>query len=294
MNAAQSSYQISTRNDPYVIYELIESATDSRVQICPERGGIVIGCQLNGEELLYLDRATFVDPKANIRGGIPVLFPICGQLVGGEYEWEGVTYKMRNHGVSRTEAWEVAEQSTDGQAALTVVQRSDATTLAAYPFEFELRFTYRLKDGKLTIAQSYRNLSDRPMPVQAGFHPYFATGDNKKLAYRSDATKLLDYNDNQVKPFDGTFDLNGKVESSALLDAKTPSISFPLRDAGTITLDYSEPFNKVVLWSVEGKPFICVEPWTALNEALNTREGLIMVQPGEALDLDLGISFEKK
>lgn len=294
MSTAESSYQITTRNDTFQIYELIESATESRVQICPERGGIVIGCQLNGVELFYLDRATFLDPKANIRGGNPVLFPICGQLVGGEYEWEGVTYKMRNHGVSRTEAWEVAAQKTDGEASLTVVQRSDATTLAAYPFEFELRFTYRLKNGKLNIEQSYRNLSDRPMPVQAGFHPYFATGENKKLTYRSDATKLLDYNDNQVKPFEGTFDLSGKVESSALLDAKTPSISFPLQDLGTVTLDYSEQFNKVVLWSVEGKPFICVEPWTALNEALNTKEGLIMVAPGESLHLDLGISFERK
>ncbi|CAM3754978.1 aldose epimerase [Cohnella lubricantis] len=294
MNAAESSYQITSRTDTFRIYELVESSTDSRVQICPERGGIVIGCQLNGKELLYLDRATFLDPKSNIRGGIPVLFPICGQLVGGEYEWEGVTSKMRNHGVSRTEVWEVAEQNKDGEASLTVVQRSDETTLAAYPFEFELRFTYRLKNGNLTIDQSYRNLSDRPMPVQAGFHPYFATGEGKKLTYRSDATKLLDYNDNQVKPFDGTFDLSGKVESSALLDAKTPSIAFPLADKGTITLDYSEAFNKVVLWSVQGKPFICVEPWTALNEALNTKEGLIMVAPGEALELDLNISFAKR
>jgi galactose mutarotase-like enzyme len=293
MSTTDTDYRVSSYTDQYRIYELTEASTDSSVQICPERGGIVIGCKLNGEQLLYLDRATFLDPNANIRGGIPVLFPICGQLAGGEYEWEGVTYKMRNHGVSRTAVWEVAEQNADGQASLTLVQRSDAQTLASYPFDFELRFTYRLKDGKLDILQSYRNLSDRPMPVQAGFHPYFATGDAKKLAYESDATKLLDYNDGEVKTFDGTVDLGGLVESVALLDARTPSIAFPLGDKGTVKLDYSEAFRTVVLWSVQGKPFICVEPWTAPNEALNRKEGLLMVAPGEALKLELGISYRR-
>ncbi|WP_035155646.1 aldose epimerase [Cohnella thermotolerans] len=293
MSTTDTDYRVSSYTDQYRIYELTETSTDSSVQICPERGGIVIGCKLNGEQLLYLDRATFLDPKANIRGGIPVLFPICGQLAGGEYEWEGVTYKMRNHGVSRTAVWEVAEQNADGQASLTLVQRSDAQTLASYPFDFELRFTYRLKDGKLDILQSYRNLSDRPMPVQAGFHPYFATGDAKKLAYESDAAKLLDYNDGEVKTFDGTVDLSGLVESVALLDARTPSIAFPLGDKGTVKLDYSEAFRTVVLWSVQGKPFICVEPWTAPNEALNRKEGLLMVAPGEALKLELGISYRR-
>lgn len=294
MNAANTPYRITATDDTYRIYELTESATDSLVRICPERGGIVIGCRLNGEELLYLDRETFLDPKANIRGGIPVLFPICGQLIGGQYEWDGVTYTMRNHGVSRTAAWEAAGQNTDGEASLTLVQRSDATTLAAYPFAFELQFTYRLRNGKLDILQSYRNLSEKPMPVQAGFHPYFATGDDKKLAYRSDATRMLDYNDGQVKPFDGTVDLGAAPESIALLDAKTPSTAFPLGDRGTVTLDYSEAFGTVVLWSVAGKPFICVEPWTALNEALNRKEGLLLIAPGEALELQFGISYEAK
>lgn len=292
MSTTESSYRISTYDDTYRIYELAEPSTDSVVRICPERGGIVIGCRLNGEELLYLDRATFLDPNANIRGGIPVLFPICGQLAGGEYEWEGVTYRMRNHGVSRTAAWEVADRKSEGEASLTLVQRSDETTLASYPFDFELTFTYRLKNGRLDIFQSYRNRSDRPMPVQAGFHPYFATGEGKKLAYVSDASKLLDYNDGQVKPFEGTVDLGGLVESVALLDPRTPSIEFPLGDRGTVRLDYSEPFRTVVLWSVEGKPFVCVEPWTALNEALNRKEGLILVAPGEDLRLELGISYK--
>ncbi|PWW02832.1 galactose mutarotase-like enzyme [Paenibacillus cellulosilyticus] len=288
----QTNYTIHHFVDGYPLIELKEAATRSRVVVCPERGAIVIHCELNGQELLYLDRDTFLNPQANIRGGIPVLFPICGQLVGGQYEWKGSTYQMKNHGVARVKPWEVIQSGTDNGAYVTLTLHSDEETLASFPFAFELQFTYRLKDGKLSIEQQYTNQSGEQMPMVAGFHPYFAT-DSKNLAYSSDATKLLDYNDNVEKPFNGTFDLNGLVESVALLDSKRPEIAFPLKSSGgRVHLSYSETFRYAVLWSVEGKPFVCVEPWTALNEALNDKKGLLLVEPGQALQLQMTIAYE--
>jgi galactose mutarotase-like enzyme len=268
---------------------LKDAHTDSLVRICPERGGIVIGCRLHDQELLYLDRETFLNPEANIRGGIPVLFPIAGQLIDGEYEWKGQTYRMKNHGFARILPWEVEAKNTDGSAAITLVLHSNAETLAAFPFEFELRFTYRLQDGVLSIEQQYVNRSQQEMPMVAGFHPYFAT-DGKNLAYGTDATTMLDYNDKKEKPFNGSLNLEGMVESAALLDARKPEIAFPLSESRTVRLTYSEQFRYVVLWSVEGKPFVCVEPWTALNEALNNKKELLMLAPGETQNLTLNIA----
>jgi galactose mutarotase-like enzyme len=287
----QSNYAVHTYVDGYPLIELTEAATQSRVVVCPERGAIVIQCELQGQELLYLDKETFLNPQANIRGGIPVLFPICGQLVGGQYEWKGSTYSMKNHGVARVKSWQVVDTGSDDGAYVTLVLHSDEETLASFPFAFELRFTYRLKDGKLAIEQQYTNQSEEQMPMVAGFHPYFAT-ESKNLAYASDATKLLDYNDHTEKPFNGTFDLNGLVESVALLDAKRREIAFPLNSkGGSVQLGYSDEFRYVVLWSVKGKPFVCVEPWTALNEALNDNKGLLLVEPGQALQLQMTIAY---
>jgi galactose mutarotase-like enzyme len=285
-------YEINQMIDGYPIYELKDANTDSLVRICPERGGIVIGCRLNGQELLYLDRESFLNPHANIRGGIPVLFPITGQLVEGQYEWAGQIYQMKNHGVARIHPWEVEANSTDGSASITLVLYSNSETLSAFPFEFELRFTYRLQNGELSIEQQYVNRSQREMPMVAGFHPYFAA-EGKNLAYGTDATTMLDYNDKRKKPFNGSLNLEDVVESFALLDARKPEITFPLSEGRNVRLIYSEEFRYIVLWSVKGKPFVCVEPWTALNEALNNKEGLLMVEPGEKLDLALHIAFEQ-
>ncbi len=286
-----TNYKINRLTDGFPLYELKDTSTDSQVRICPERGGIVISCRLHGQELLYLDRETFLNPQANIRGGIPVLFPIAGQLVNGQYEWGGQTYRMKNHGVARILPWEVEATGTDGSVSITLVLHSNAETLAAYPFEFELRFTYRLRNGILSIEQQYINRSQHAMPMVSGFHPYFAT-EGKNLSYGTDATRILDYNDKLEKPFNGSLNLEVMVESAALLDARKPEITFPLSEGRNVRLTYSDEFRYVVLWSVEGKPFVCVEPWTALNEALNDGEGLLMVAPGDTLDLTFNIAFE--
>lgn len=155
-----------------------------------------------------------------------MLFPICGFLSDGKYEWKGLTYAMKNHGVARTHPWEVAQSSEDGRASLTLKLKSGASTLEAFPFEFELLFTYSLKDAQLHIEQQYKkNLSSEAMPMYAGFHPYFAA-DRKDIAYDTDAASYMDYNDHLVKPYQGRLDLSTMVESANLLDARTRRISF--------------------------------------------------------------------
>ncbi|WP_040952074.1 aldose epimerase [Gorillibacterium massiliense] len=283
-------YQVSLHTDKYAIVELADTETNSIVRICPERGGIAINCTLHGKELFYLDKDTFYDPEANIRGGNPVLFPISGQLQGGQYEWEGVTYTMKNHGVARTNPWKVVSTKEDGEASVTLILQSSEETLKAYPFAFELLFTYRLQDGTLHIGQEYRNGSDQKMPMYPGFHPYFAA-DQKSIDYETDATRYLDLNDNQEKPIEGPISLENKVESFVLLGAVKPSITFEPVEGTRVRLDYSKAFKYVVLWSVEGNPFVCVEPWMAQTGELNRKNELVFVPPGETLEADLTISL---
>lgn len=289
-----SNYGVRSFQDTYTLYELTEQSTGSSVLVCPERGGIVIGCRLHGLELFYLDKSTFEHPTANIRGGNPILFPICGQLEELSYEWKGTSYRMANHGVARTSAWEVVGTGTDGEASITIRLQSNEQTLESYPFAFELIFTYALKDGQLHTRQQYRNLGDsEAMPFYAGFHPYFQIDSGKRIAYEADATRYLDYNDNEVKPFDGTVDLEGLVESVCLLDMKTSEISFPGAEGARVRMSYDDIFKYTVLWSVKDRPFVCVEPWMAKTGELNRQEELVMLEPGAELRANLTIGVER-
>ncbi|MFD0711945.1 aldose epimerase [Paenibacillus sp. GCM10027626] len=284
-------FTVQQHEDTYPLFTLTEEATDSAVTICPERGAIAIRCRLNGQELFYFDRDTFIKPDENIRGGNPILFPICGQLTDGRYEWEGVTYKMRNHGVVRNRPWEVVSASETDAAELTVRFRSNEDTRQEFPFDFELLFTYSLRNGELHLQQTYRNLSASGMPMYAGFHPYFSTS-SKKIVYGTDATRYRDYNDHTIKEINGPIDLNGVKESYILLDATRPDVTIPGPDGqGTIRITYSEQFKYIVLWQLDERPFICVEPWMALPYELNRKEELPLLEAGQTMEAQFSIGY---
>ena len=50
------------------------------IKFCPGRGGVITNWVSDGNEILYFDEKRFMDKTKSIRGGIPILFPICGNL----------------------------------------------------------------------------------------------------------------------------------------------------------------------------------------------------------------------
>lgn len=282
-------YTVRSYHDEFEIYEIRDGETGCWFNIAPERGAIVTSLGLAGKELLYLDEATFRDKQANVRGGIPILFPISGQLEAGKYTLDEQSFAMANHGVARTSAWTVRGVTEEGsRGAIALQLESSPQTRQSYPFDFELLFDFVLENGTFTIDQRYRNRSSQPMPMYAGFHPYFRSPE-KKLHYTTDATQYLDYNDMNVYPFDGFVDMEKRVESVVFLDAMKPRIAFEVPDQTKIELTYGSEFKYVVLWTVAGRDFICVEPWMAKNQALNTGEGLVFVEPGGELHTHMSI-----
>jgi galactose mutarotase-like enzyme len=286
-------YQIIQKADKYSSCELRETETNTWVTVSPGRGGIVTSYGVNGEEYLYLDQATLDDPKANIRGGIPILFPISGQLKDKTYEWAGIKYVLENHGVARNHPWEViGNEANADYAAITIKLLNTQETLVSYPFAFELIFTIKLSNQKLTIEQAYVNHSEQDMPMYPGFHPYFSV-DHKNNTFETDAEQII-YLQNGVKlAFTGEIDMAQLPESIALSKAKTKEISFQPKAGRRVRLSYGDEFDYVVLWSVDGKPFICVEPWMALTNELNVKRELTYVKPNETLKTFLRISVEK-
>ena len=55
--------------------------------------------------------------------------------------------------------------------------------------------------------------------------------------------------------------------------------------SGAMVVRGSEDFTHWVLWSIPGKDFVCVEPWTCPGNALNTGERLLVLAPGETRTL---------
>lgn len=277
----------------YKVYELRDESGSSWIKVAPERGGIITEFGVHGDNVLFMDEATFNDPATNVRGGIPVLFPICGQLANDQYQWNGKKYKIKPHGFARNLPWKVIRPENQEQAAITIELTQNETTREMYPFDFLLRFTYRLKGNQLTIDQEYHNHSDVMMPIYAGFHPYFKVGKKQNLVYESDGTIYLDYADLKIKPFSQTIDLSRVSIAKLILNqAKNKIVLHDPTLKHKISLTYSKEFKYPLLWTTEGKDFMCVEPFMAKMNALNTHEDLTLIKPGGVIRIGLTITVD--
>ena len=65
------------KNKGIYVFQLDEK---NYINFCPKRGGLVTNWVSGGNEILYFDEKRFIDKTKSIRGGIPILFPICGNL----------------------------------------------------------------------------------------------------------------------------------------------------------------------------------------------------------------------
>jgi len=273
-------YKVSSQQQQYNTYTLSDDSTNSQIEVVPERGGIVTSWRINDQEVFYLDTERFTHPDLSVRGGNPILFPLCGNLPNDTYAVDGKEYKIKQHGFARELPWTATTQSTDGKAGLTVELGSNEQTKVVYPFDFHLAFTYELRGNTLEIRQEYKNLSSTPMPFSSGFHPYFLCGDKNQLKVEIPSTS---YEDNRTKEnfaFDGKFNFDQDEIDSVFGNLASRSTSVVDSDRQLkIVIDYDDSYTYLVFWTVKGKDFYCLEPWTATRNALNTKEYLTVLAP---------------
>jgi len=274
------TFTITQNQNQYLTYCLKDEEADAYLEVVPARGGIITRWQICGEDLLYLDRERFKDPNLSVRGGVPILFPICGNLPDNTYQYEGRNYTLKQHGFARDLPWQVSKQSSETAASLTLELNSNEATRQVYPFDFQLIFTYQLQGNSLRIHQKVINLSPEKMPFSIGFHPYFQVTDKTRLSFDIPSSQYLDQRSKTLHSYSGHFDFN--LEE---IDAAFPQItrhqsgfsdSYHQRQ---IVLSYDDLYTTIVFWTLKDKNYICLEPWSAPRNALNTGEHLTYLEP---------------
>ncbi|NJK39039.1 MAG: aldose epimerase [Oscillatoriales cyanobacterium RM2_1_1] len=282
---------IAVEQQQYKTYILSDG--ESQVQIVPERGGILTEWQMDGQPIFYLDRERFTDPALSVRGGIPLLFPICGNLVEDSYTLNGQSYSLKQHGFARTSSWTVAQQHTEAGASLTVSLKSNPETLASYPFEFELNYIYTLRGNTLELRFRHTNLSSTAMPFATGIHPYFFVSDKAKLQVELPTTQFKIKGNETLQEFSGTFDFSQEEIDYAFTNLTGQTATVIDQSRGLkLTLTYDNHYSTLVFWTVKGKDFYCLEPWTAPRNALNTGEALLTVQPDDTVETMISMMIE--
>ncbi|MEA5502905.1 aldose epimerase [Halotia wernerae UHCC 0503] len=274
-------FTIALQQQQYKTYILSDETAGSQLEVVPERGGIITRWRVQGQEIFYLDTERFTNPDLSVRGGNPILFPICGNLPDNSYTHNGKQYNLKQHGFARDLPWEATDQVTQNQASLTLALNSTEQTKAVYPFDFQVIFTYKLQGNTLEIQQEYKNLSSIQLPFSTGFHPYFSVKDKTQLKFEIPSQEYQDQRSKEIHRFNGNFDFNLDEIDVAFKELTSQSATVIDNSRKLkLTLDYGKEYPILVFWTLKGKDFYCLEPWTAPRNSLNTGEHLTVLEPG--------------
>ncbi len=283
-------FTVTTREGTLETVELRDEQSRSMARLSPSRGGLVTRLSLLGNHLFFLDESTLRDTAKNVRGGNPVLFPSPGKLEGDAWSYQGKKGSLKQHGFARNLPWEVASDVTAPQkddARVTLRLVSNDETRAAFPWDFRADYTYILKGNVFRIEQRFENTTSAhstPMPFGAGFHPYFHVrqadkagtkiGSPAKRAFDNVTKKTVDVPDSGIDLTQAEVDLHLEDHGEGPCTLVLPG--------RTITLRGSPDFTRWVVWTVAGKDFVCVEPWTCPGNALNSGKSLMTLAPGQS------------
>ena len=95
--------ELSNKDQGIFVFELDKN---NYIKFCPERGGVITNWVSDGNEILYFDETRFMDKTKSIRGGIPILFPICGNLNTSNSVFGNGYLQLPQHGFARDLKWQ--------------------------------------------------------------------------------------------------------------------------------------------------------------------------------------------
>jgi len=230
------------------------------IKFCPERGGVIKNWVSDGQDILYCDEKRFMDRAKSIRGGIPILFPICGNLSISSSVFGKDYLQLMQHGFARDLQWQFSFD--ENKKSLCLFLNESKKTKKYYPFDFDLRVEVILKINCLEFEITINNKTDIAMPINFGLHPYFNVSDFKNLEFLDNPLNCQNQEKNIIS---NTFDELKNVHLGVDLLMYTSGRT-AFRDKvykREVTLNHPYPFDLGVIWSDPPRKMICLEPWTS-------------------------------
>jgi galactose mutarotase-like enzyme len=210
------------------------------------------------------------------KGRAPILFPIIGELSGGQYTLDGKTYRLPRHGFARDRLFELV---TATPATAQFRLRSDDETLQVYPFHFELVVAFSIAGAALTMTALIKNRGASDMPASFGFHPALRwplpygelrsrhairfDHDEPAPVRRLDARGLLRKSPVPT-PVEGRVlrlrdDLF--VDDALIFDRlQSRHLWYGAETGPQVQIDFPDT-PCLAIWTKPGADFVCIEPW---------------------------------
>lgn len=256
----------------------------------------------NGKEYLWNGDPKFWGRRA------PALFPICGSLKDNKYMYDGKFYSLNQHGFAKLSEFTVVEK-TDDSAEFSLCANEE--TLKVYPFNFDLRIRYTLKELSIEIQYKVINNDSKDMYFSIGSHEGYMCEEGFW-----DYTLEFEKNENLISAdVDGSLLCERKVnlgenvkelklsnelfniDSLIFLNLNSKSVKLK-NDNKCIRVDFPD-FETLLIWTVKNSKYVCIEPWCGIPDYTTSdydftkKTGIIKLAPNNSTTRTHTITIEK-
>ena len=269
-----------------------------QVELTPEIGGSISLCRYDGQDILRpAVPASPATVEARDMSCFP-LVPFSNRIENGVFSFQGEHITLpRNmgdhphplHGQGWRGAWTVETQKAD----LAVLEyRHDADS---WPWRYASRQTFRFEPDSFIVDLSVANLSETPMPVGLGLHPYFPKSEGVTLT--APVTHLWETTSQQIPirliDVPEALDFTRGIRIADVdLDhcfagwGRSAVIAWPGR-RWRVNMTGDSNLRFLIVYTPSHENFFCVEGVENMNNAVNWLDrgadtGLKILRPGES------------
>ena len=248
-----------------------------------------------------------------------VLAPWPNRIVDGRWTWEGASYQLwlteperghALHGLVRTVTWSAVSHERD-----RVELETRLLAHPGWPFPLHFVATYALGRKGLVCGLTASNIGRRPCPYGAAAHPYLAIpgGTVDDAIVRIPAATWL-ATDDRLAPTErrATQGTTRQFSETAPVGARKADNAFTgldRRPGGDVEASVTAPDGRTaVVWGDSSVKWfqlftgdtlppswrrrtLALEPMTCGPDALNTRDDLVILEPGESHTMTWGLAL---
>ena len=231
-------------------------------------------------------------------GRAPVLFPVAGAFKDDAYILNGKRYEMPKHGFAQNREF-IVEQH-DATSATFLLAR-EAGQEPGFPFEFELRIRYTLDQNAIVVQYITKNTGGEAFWHGIGAHEAYACPEgvgNYRVVFEKEeplrriavegsqitrGSQPLAQDGNTLPLSDALFQTEAIVFDAIV--SRSVTLESPLHSR-TVRVDFPD-FDALLLWTLPGAPYLCIEPWTNLpdyvdsDQDITKKPGMFEIKPGE-------------
>ncbi|HCL02072.1 MAG TPA: hypothetical protein DHW61_06585 [Lachnoclostridium phytofermentans] len=257
------------------------SNDDISIWLNPSDGMNLYEILYQGKPLIKFYEDRLIEDKTC---SVMTLFPTPNRIRDGVFVFDGTKYHGKNHGIVKHATFQVNNllESLQGgtiEATLTILPEDNNVYYKALPFACTLTLRITLDGTTITYDYSVCNLDNKILPYGIAIHPFFEKQD-EDVSIQVFADSYME-NDSHRLPTGiimkaiGEFDLTKPTSVNSLhLDhvytniRNQPCALIHYSDK-TVSLQTSEEFKKLVVYTPENSPFFCLENQTCSTDAIN-------------------------